>query len=164
MIEIHWPLLLAQGATFLVAVLILWKFAWGPLTAFMDARKEAFQKQLDEQHRKKEELDELDRKYSARLAELKNEADEVLRKSSEEGRLAGEKLLEQAHQDAKKLIEGAQAQIKEEKDKALLEVRRQSVEVAVQIAEKLMRETVDKKMQEKLEVDFFKGWDSRTKN
>ncbi len=164
MIEIHWPLLLAQGATFLVAVLILWKFAWGPLTAFMDARKQEFQKQLDEQHRKKEELDELDKKYSARLADLKREADEVLRKSAEEGRIAGEKMLETAHKDAKKLLDSAQAQITEEKDKALVEVRRQSVEIAVQIAEKLMRETVDKKMQDKLEHDFFKGWDTGTKN
>jgi F-type H+-transporting ATPase subunit b len=164
MIEIHWPLLLAQGATFLVAVLILWKFAWGPLTAFMDARKEEFQKRLDEQHRKKEELDELDKKYTARLTDLRREADEALRRASEEGRMAGQQMLEAAHRDAKKLLDSAQAQIKEEKDKALLEVRRQSVEIAVQIAEKLMREKLDKKMQDKLEQDFFKSWDTGTKN
>jgi F-type H+-transporting ATPase subunit b len=164
MIEIHWPLLLAQGVTFLAAVLILWKFAWGPLTAFMEARRLEFQKQIDEQNRKKEELNELDRRYGARLAELKAGAEELLRKSSEEGRLAGEKLVAEAHREAKKLLDGAQAQINEEKNKALVEVRRQSVEIAVQIAENLMREKVDRKMQDKLEQDFFKGWDLRTKN
>jgi F-type H+-transporting ATPase subunit b len=130
----------------------------------MEARRQEFQKQINEQQRKKEELDELDKRYSSRLADLKSSAEEILRKASEEGRIAGEQLVARAHLDAKKLFDSAQAQITEEKDKALLEVRKQSVEIAVQIAEKLMREKVDKKMQERLELDFFKSWDSGTKN
>jgi F-type H+-transporting ATPase subunit b len=164
MIEIHWPILLAQAVTFLAAVYILWKFAWGPLTAFMDQRRQEFQKQIDEQKRKGEELIEIDRRYNVRLAQMKREAEEMMSKAAAEGRQIAEQLLANAHLEAKKMLENAQAQIGEEKEKAIAEVRKQGVGIAVQIAEKIMREKVDKKMQEKLEVDFFKGLGPQTRN
>ncbi len=161
MIEIHWPILLAQAVTFFLAVLVLWKFAWGPLTAFMEKRRQDFQKTIDEQSHKRDELDELERRYSTRLSELKRETEEAMRKAIDEGRKAGEALITQAHVEAKKVVDGAQAQMREEKERLSNEIRKESVQLAVQITEKLLQQTVDKKLQDKLEFEFFKGWDTK---
>jgi F-type H+-transporting ATPase subunit b len=141
---------------FLSLLFILRKYAWGPILAGLDAREEGIQGKLDEAARERDEAAQMLEEHRQQLAETRREAQQLIA----DARTAGEKVRrdieEKARGEAQGIVEAARREIERERDEALDAIRKQSVEVALAAAEKLIEERLDADRDREL-VESFLG-------
>jgi F-type H+-transporting ATPase subunit b len=147
-----WQLILFVGL-----VLLLKKFAWGPILKSVGEREEGIKSALDEAENARKEMQNLTADNERILKEARAERDTLLKEAREmkEGIIADAK--EEAKVQATKVIEQAQATIQSEKNAAITEIKKQVAELSIGIAEKVVRgELSDKNKQIKLVEDMLK--------
>ncbi len=141
---------------FLSLLFILRKYAWGPILAGLDAREEGIQGKLDEAARERDEAAQMLEEHRRQLAETRREAQQLIA----DARTAGEKVRrdieEKARGEAQGIVEAARRDIERERDEALDAIRKQSVELALAAAEKLIQERLDADRDREL-VESFLG-------
>lgn len=136
-------LLFWMTVVFLVVFLILWKWGFPVITKMVNERK-AF---IDDSLRKAHEANE-------RLANIKAEGEQILQEAREqqtailkEAAQTRDALIEQAQQKAKsegaRLISEAKAEIENEKQNALRDIKAQVATLSVAISEKVLRERLN---------------------
>jgi F-type H+-transporting ATPase subunit b len=67
----------------------------------------------------------------------------------------GDELKQKANEDAKKIIEQAKAEIEQQKNSAMDDLRSKISDIAIEAAEKIISETLDKDKQKKLVDEFL---------
>jgi len=122
---------------------VLWKFAWGPILAAVDAREKAIQGALDEAARQNQDAARLLEEHRQQLANARRQASDLVA----EGKAAGDKVRkeieERARLEAQAIVERAKNEIERERDAALDVLRRESVDLALSAAARLMQERMD---------------------
>lgn len=140
---------------FLIALVILKKYAWGPVLKMLDERRakidgdiRAAENTLEEAKKDQEDLrqqlKEIDATARAKTLEAINEAREIAADIKEDARAEGKELVERARQE-----------IEREKAKAKVELKNTVVNLAVMGAEKLLSERMDDERNKKLVLDFI---------
>ena len=136
---------------FVVFFLILRKMAWKPIIDGLKQREEGIASSLAEAQKAREEMSRLTSENQSLLAEARAEREKILRDANE----AREKIVSEAKKTAQeaqsKEIEKARQQIETEKNQALQEIKATSASIALEVAEKILRQQLDdKKSQESL--------------
>ncbi len=148
------------SVVFLVLLFILQRFAWGPILAAVDAREQRIQSALDEAAAQRDEAARLLVEHKTQLADARRQSSEVIA----EGRAAAERLRkeleEKARIEAQGIIEGARREISREKDRAIAELRKESVDLALAAAGKLISEQLDDERHRALVVGFLDDMDT----
>ena len=136
-------------------VFVLGKFAWGPILASARSREERIQEALDEAGRRQTEAAELLERHRAQLAEARKQAQELVN----EGKAAGERVRmdveAKARSEGQALLDRARGEIEREKEAALDEIRKESVELALAAAARLMNEKLDAERDRQLVVGYL---------
>lgn len=142
---------------FLALLFLLRKFAWGPILGMMEAREDRIRGALDESAAARAEAAKLLEEHKAQLADARRQASEIVA----EGKAAGDRLRkeieEKARDEAQYIIESARREIEREKDQAISELRRESVDLALAAAAKLMGERMDQPRDRELVMDYLEG-------
>ncbi len=145
-----WTLLI-----FIVLWIVLSKFAFKPITAAVEARERALQEALDAAARDREEAARLLAEHRAKIEEARNEAQRYIA----EGRAAGEKLrghmLEETKAQQQEMLDRARREIGAEKERAIAELRREAVELAIAGAEKVIERNLDTDANRKIVEAFL---------
>jgi F-type H+-transporting ATPase subunit b len=143
------------SVVFLALLGILWRFAWGPILGAVEARENRIQSALDESAAQREEAARLLQEHKAQLADARRQASEILA----EGRSAAERLRkeleEKARVEAQGIVDAALREIDREKDRALAELRKESVDLALAAAGRLMGEQLDDAAHRDLVVGYL---------
>ena len=140
---------------FLILLFVLSRYAFKPITAAVAAREEALQRALDDARR--------DREEAARLLEEHRRAIEGARAEAQrfiaEGHAAGEKLreqmLEQARREQQEVLERARQEIGAERDRAIAELRREAVDLAIRGASRVIEKNLDDQTNRRLVEEFL---------
>ena len=157
MIDINPALLGVQMATFLLAIVILWRFLWKPLAKFMEKRTHGIEQDIANAKKSREQAEELEAQFRARLAQIDEEARGILRRAADESKQMRDRMLSEAQEEARRLIDNASRQIETDKRHAIRELRTETVRLAVLIAEKALKQSVDLEVQERLISEFVEG-------
>lgn len=128
---------------FLALLGILWKYAWGPILAAVEARESRIQDTLDQAAKEREEAAKLLAEHRQQMADARRQAQELIAESREAGDRVRQDIEEKARVEGQALIERARESIQREKEAALDALRRESVDLALAAAAKLMQETLD---------------------
>ena len=128
---------------FLALLGILWKYAWGPILAAVEARESRIQDTLDQAAKEREEAAKLLAEHRQQMADARRQAQELIAESREAGDKVRQDIEEKARVEGQALIERARESIQREKEAALDALRRESVDLALAAAAKLMQETLD---------------------
>lgn len=140
---------------FLALLGILWKFAWGPLLAAVDEREDRIQTALDDSAEAREQAQKLLEEHKAQLADARRQANELIA----EGKAAGQRLRaeieEKARAEAQSILESARAEISRERDQAIAELRKESVDLALAAAGKLLGEKIDPQADRQLVTSYI---------
>lgn len=128
---------------FLSLLLVLWKFAWGPILEALNERERHIQEALDAAARRQEEAEQLLKEHKAQLADARRQAQEIIQEGRDAGRKVREEIEARAREEGQALLERARKDIGREKDAALQILRRESVELALAGVSKLLKEKVD---------------------
>ncbi len=155
MMEINWFLLSVQVATFLVAMVIIWKLFWGPLTNYMRERAGQIEQDLKRSEDGKREIEALEAEYHRRLSELQEHAQQEIKEALARGAQAKEQILVEARQEAKRVMDKAQADLTMERDRLLRELRSHITDISLQAVERLLGQGVDPAAQKRLLDQFM---------
>ncbi len=132
----------------LIFVLLVWllnKFAWKPILNAVNEREDGIKKALEEADKARQEMAELNASNEKILKEARAEREKMLK----EARDIKESLISEAKDEAKmqadKIITQAKTTIENEKQAALVELKKQVAELSVGIAEKVIKEELSNK-------------------
>lgn len=135
---------------FVVLVVILFKFARKPLVDFFKKRTETIEKTLHEAKEAKEAALKALREVEGRLKAKDAEIEAILATAKKSGEHERDKLIEESSRLKEKILEQAKTNIEFELKHAKEAIKAEAVELAMELAEKKLREKLTKEEQEKL--------------
>jgi F-type H+-transporting ATPase subunit b len=140
-INIRWDLFISQVATFLVALFIVWKFAWGPIVAMMRGRQEKIKETIDSVERMREDVKKLEDDYNLRLQQIQEESTKLINQAKQEAGHAADQIINQAKQDAEEQRSRMQEQLKRDRELFAAQLRSETVALAMAVAQKVIRDS-----------------------
>lgn len=147
MVNIDWPVFLLQIITFLIAMPVIWILFIKSLSNTLKKRDEYIKESLDKIEKDKQEIETLKNDYEKKIANIQEEAKEVIAKAVAEGEKIKTSLVEEARKEGIKLVNEAKVEIENEKKKAIEEVKDTIVDISIMAAEKVIKTKVNKKNQ-----------------
>ena len=142
-------------AIFVVLFAVLTKFAYPKILGAVEAREKALNDAISAAKRDREEASALLAEQQRQLAATRDEAQKLIA----EGRAAGEKVrvhvIDQANTEQRQMLERAKMEIERERDRAIAELRREAVELAIRGAGKVLEKNVDDAANRKIVDDFL---------
>lgn len=149
--------------TFLIMVLILKKLAWAPLIKVIDERESKIKQEMETAQKNREEMERLKNEYEKQLSEIEARARTLLAEAEHKGLKVREEIIEDAENEAKKLTEKTRQQLEFEKERLIQELRSEVGQISILATEKLLKEMVDKKAQERFIQEFIKDLEIKNK-
>jgi F-type H+-transporting ATPase subunit b len=142
--------------TFLILLIVLRKFAWGPIMNGLKAREQSIENALSEAKKAREEMSNLKSENEALLAEARAERDRILREAKE----IKDKLISEAkataQEEGRKILAQAQQNIEKERLSAFKELKEEVVNLAMDAATKIIRKEMSSKgAQEELVENYL---------
>jgi F-type H+-transporting ATPase subunit b len=136
--------------TFVIVLIVLRKYAYGPLQQMIDARRQAIVADLDAAESARTVAQETLAEYRQQLAEARREAGKIVedaRRSGDERRAAAVAELEA---EKNRLMRQTQDEIRAETRQALNAIKTQVADLAVAATEKVVRARLDEAEQRRL--------------
>lgn len=140
---------------FLLMLWILRKYAWGPLLAVLEARREKIAGEFNEAERRKAEADAARAKYEQELRSIEAQARQRINEAVVEGQKVAAEIRTQAQADAVQRMKRADDDIERERGKAKELLKEQVVALSIRTAEKILRQKLDDPAQRKLAAAFI---------
>jgi F-type H+-transporting ATPase subunit b len=134
--------LLIQVVNFLILLAVLYRFAYKPLVATLEARSAAIKQQLAEAQAAREAAQRQLAEFEARLAAAQAEAQTMRERALREAAETRERLTAEARQEATRLLESARIEIEQNVRRAKNELRAEVGALAVEIAERLIQKSL----------------------
>jgi F-type H+-transporting ATPase subunit b len=135
--------------------LVLRRFAWPALLGAVEAREKRLEEQLAEAERNRAESARLLEEHKKLLAEGRTQASAMLA----EARTAAEKeralALDKTKQEQEELLERARREIVAERERAVVELRREAVDLSLAAASKLIGERLTSETDRKLVESYL---------
>lgn len=130
--------ILATAIIFGVLLLLLKKFAWGPLMGIMQQREELVASEIDAAEKARKETHALLEEQKALLKEARTEAQTIVEGAKKQADATREEIVSAARTEAARLKESAVRDIEAEKEKAIAAVREEVVSLSVLAASKVL--------------------------
>ena len=147
-----------QSLLFIALILLLKKFAWGPILSAVEDREEGIKEALELADKAKEEMQALNADNERILAEARIERDILLKEAREMKDKIVSEAKDQANTEADKILLSAKEQINNEKLQAITELKNQVADMSIDIAEKILRsELSDVNKQKELVAQVLKS-------
>ncbi len=149
--------LIAQWCNLLILVMLVKKFLFKPVMDILQQRQDEVDKIYADANKAKEDAKVLKADYENRLASAKEEAGEIVKTATANAQRKSNEMLEEAQAKASNLVVRAEAQIEQERKKAINEIKDEISGMAVDIASKVVEREISAKDHEKLIEDFIKN-------
>lgn len=145
--------------TIIAFLLLLWllnKYAFGPLFAVMEKRREMIKEQMNAAANSREQAEASMAEQKAALDEARKEAYAIIEQARATSSKQADEIVSAAKNEATRLKEEALKDIESEKNKAISALRTEVGGISVQIASKIIEKQVDEKSQEEIVEKYLK--------
>ena len=140
---------------FLLLFFLLAKLAWKPILQTLLIREESIEEALKSADRAREEMAELKSDNEKLLAQAREERELMLNDATKMANGIKETAKKDAEEISKRMLADAKAGIEAEKIVALAEVRTQVANLSIEIAEKVIRKSLENEKAQRALVDEF---------
>lgn len=124
--------------TFVVLLMLLKKFVWGPIIDAVERREDSFKEMFEGAENAKNEAQQLLKRYEDQLAGARNDMNQLIEEGKVRAGKAGDEIIGKASSEAKQLVEEAKAEITRERQKAIEELKAQVVKISLAAAERVI--------------------------
>ncbi len=146
-----------KAVFFLALIIVLRKFAWGPIIDGLKERENDISGALEAAKSAKDEMSSLKADNEKLLADARKERDSMLKEAIATANQIKEEAKEETSKITAKMMEEAKATIENEKKAALADVKTQVAMLSLEITEKLIRKQFgDGKAQKALVDEYVK--------
>ncbi|MEZ5078699.1 MAG: F0F1 ATP synthase subunit B [Solirubrobacterales bacterium] len=143
-----------------ITMWVLGKFAFPKIQEALDRRAQTIAESLEAAERQRRESDELLAEYRGRLAEAREQADDIMARARKAAETAEAEATASGKEKREELVALAKRDIEAETRRSLEEIRREVADLTVLATEKVTRKTLSPQDQQRLieealaEVDF----------
>ena len=153
---VEWGTALFTLITFLILLALLKKYAWGPLKSIMDEREETINKDIDDAQAAKVNAKKLEEENRDILKKTQEEVQTILDDAKHQAKVQQEQIISDANVKANGLIQSAQAEIQQEKQRAIADINNRVSELSVLIASKVINKEISEQDQKELVEKYIK--------
>ena len=154
---IFWTLLV-----FGLLMVMLWRFAWPSILKSVEERERRIQKQLEDAEKANALAQQLLEEHKKTIAGARTEAQELIAKAKAVAQKERELLLAKAREEYEALLARARKDIETEKEKALVALRREAVELSIAAAAKVIEANLDTEANRRLVTDYLATLDNES--
>jgi F-type H+-transporting ATPase subunit b len=135
--------LIAGIIAFAIVFFFTWRWAMPTIKKTLEARQEAVAGELAGAEKAKVEAESLVSDYKSQLAEAKTDANRIIEEAREAAESMRSDIVAKAEDEANQVLAKARTEAEAEKSRALAEARSQVGEISVDLAEKIVGESLD---------------------
>ena len=136
-----------------VVFFVLAKFGFPIITQMVDERKKYIDESLEAAREANEKLAKIQEESAAMLKQAQETQSQILAEAMEMRKQIVEKAETEATAAGQKIIAEARQQIQAEKEDAIRDIRRQVGELSVQVADKVLRQTLSTDKEQMAMID-----------
>lgn len=140
--------LIAQIVNFAIIIFLLNKFLYKPILKMLDARKQKIEEQMTLASKMKEEFEKDEKKRQQMLSVAKEEAKKIVEVAKKTGKTKEAEIIEIAKKEAYAIAQKAKDEIASEKEAMKKALEKETIDLAAQIAEKIIADALEEKDQE----------------
>ena len=141
--------------TFVFLLVILWRYVFPPMFAAVEAREKALEEAIEGAKRDREAAAQALAEQQRQIEAARNDAQKII----VEGRQTGEKvraqMIEETRQQQQQILESARREIEAEKERAIAEMRREAIDLAIAGASKVIEKNLDDQSNRKIVENFL---------
>lgn len=149
--------LIGQLLTFMIFVWFTMKFVWPPLVKALEDRRQQIADGLAAAEKGQHALADAKQEIQAQLDEAKQQAADIIDQANKRAQGIVEESKSTAKAEGERLLELAKAEIQQEFNAAKAELMQQVSALAVAGAEKILRQSVDRKASNDLVKEIIAG-------
>ncbi len=117
---------------------VLWKYAFPPILQTLDERERKIKESLEQADRHRAEAEQKMQEYEAKLKTATKEAETMLAAAKERAQRIMEENEQRLRTDTQRSKEDATREIEQERRRAIQDIRNQTTEMALLVAEKVV--------------------------
>jgi F-type H+-transporting ATPase subunit b len=159
--EVNFGLFFWTWIVFIALFVVLRRFAWPPILRSVEERERRIQKQLEDAAQANAQAQKLLEEHRAAMTQARGEAQDLIAKAKTVAQKEREVLIVKAHEEQEQMLERARREITAEKEKAVLALRREAVELSIAAASKLVESNLDSDANRRLVTDYLASLEQR---
>ncbi len=136
---------------------MLWRLAFPAIVRSVEERERRIQKQLEDAERANAEAQRMLEEHKKQIAAARNDAQDILAKAKVVAQKERETLLAKAREEYDALLSRARKDIDTEKEKAILALRREAVDLSIAAASRVIEANLDTDANRRLVTDFLES-------
>jgi len=144
-----------QIVSFVLLIILLVRFVKKPLASFLAQRQAEIQNAMTQSTRKKEEAGELLAEWQKKIDSLNQEVKELHQRIRDEGEAERKKIVNRAQEESERIRQQARVIAEQELVKARAALKKEMVDLSVELAEKLLKDAMKPQDQERLIQEYI---------
>ncbi len=140
---------------FVILAIVLAKFAFGPITRSVEAREQALDAAMNAAKHDREEAARLLAEHRAALDASRGEAQKIIAEAREAADRVRAEIVEHAHAEQVRIMDRTRQEIESEKVKAIADLRREAVELAIAGASRVIEKNLDQPTNRQIVESFL---------
>jgi len=153
--DVNFALSFWTFVTFLLLIVVLGKFAWGPILQMIETREKTIADAIESAKLERAEAEKARADMLAALERAREESAQLVRRNQQEVAAAKGELMAAAKKESEELLAAARKTISEEKRQAIAELRGQAVDIAIEAASRLVQMNMDEGKQKQLVEEYL---------
>jgi F-type H+-transporting ATPase subunit b len=147
--------LILAAIAFFIVFFFFWKWVLPRVNTLLDERSRQIQGRLEEAEETKRRAEQELAEYRAQLGNAREEANRIIEEARQTADQLRRDIQANAEQEAQNTVARAQDEIRAERDRVFTELRSQVGEIAVELAGRVVGESLDAKAHERLIDDYI---------
>ena len=152
------------GLIFVLVLVVLGKYAWGPILNTLQTRENFIREALEKAKRDREQAEERLREYEERLASARAEASAIVDEGRRDAEVVKRRIEEDAKRQADLMIERAKREIQIATDTASKSLFTLSAKLATEVAARVLGRELSAQDHERLIAEGIDGLDGARRN
>ena len=140
---------------FSILAFLLVKFLRKPITGALKGRTESIRAAFEELEAKRADAERKYAEYESKLSTMDEQAERILKTFTEQGESEKEKIIAQAHEAAERIKAQAEFYVQQELAKAKTELQTEAADMAVKMAEELIRKNLNEEDHHRLISEYL---------
>jgi len=161
---INLPVLIAQSISFLVLIVLIRVVLFGPMTDIMNQRRIKIDGDLDSAGKELEKSETLRAEYEKKLADIADESRRRVAQSIADAEAAAKRVKEKAEEEMAELTKRHEAKLLADRLEVRRELKNEVLDLAVEIANKALREQMTPQIQSTVVEAMIKELDNKHLN
>ncbi len=142
---------------FVTLFLLLRKYAFPAIVAAVEARERALEEAITSAKRDREEAAKLLEEHRRQIEAARADAQRLIAEGGKAGEKIRTDMIEEARRQQQEILDRARQEIGLERDRAIAELRREAVDLAIKGASKVIERNLDDDTNRKIVEDFLAG-------